>query len=337
MWQAFSFAFNAVVPMLLLMCLGYWLKQKHVFEGETLDKINWFAFKILLGMMAFNNVYKLKDITSIPINLMCVAIVILLGLTAFGAMLGKLVTNDNRQRGVLVQCAFRSNYNVMGIALATELGGVAGAGVSATLMAPVVLYYNIIAVVVLSIYGMGGLDSVDLKKLMSTVFHNSIIVGLLIGIGCLAIRSILPVGADGTPIFLLSRDIPWVYAVISDLAKIAPPLLLILLGATVNFSKIGDIKKMLTITVIMRLILAPIIGFTIAFGAQKLGIISIDNAVLATLVGMLATPSPVISAPMAAEAGCDGELASQNVVWTTTLSMITLMFIIMSLKYAGIM
>ena len=91
----------------------------------------------------------------------------------------------------------------------------------------------------------------------------------------------------------------------------ASPLILILLGARVNFSAVGDMKKELAVGVIQRLVLAPAAGFGMAFLAQGLGFFAVTPAVLSALVGMYGSPVASASAVMAEEMGGDAELARQ--------------------------
>lgn len=335
MWDSFIFAFNVITPMLLLMSLGYWLKHKGIFEGETLKKTNNFAFKYSLSCLAFNNVYKLKNIDAIPFVSVLLVLVILVGITLLGVLSAKILTNDSRIQGVLVQNSFRSNYNVIGIPLATQLGGAAGAGLGAALMAPVVMYYNVVSVLALTYYGQKGTGKVSIKKVCLGVVKNPLIIALSLGVLCLLIRSLEPIGLDGTPIFLLNRDLPWFYTFIVDVGKIAPSLLLVLLGSSISFAQIGDIKGILTFSVLQRLCLAPLLGFAAVFLASKIGIVPFSAPLVACLVGVFASPATPVSAIMAEDAGCNGALAAQCVVWSTTCSIFTMMFIIMLLRMVG--
>ena len=117
----------------------------------------------------------------------------------------------------------------------------------------------------------------------------------------------------------------------------ASPLILILLGARVNFSAVGDMKKELAVGVIQRLVLAPAAGFGMAFLAQGLGFFAVTPAVLSALVGMYGSPVASASAVMAEEMGGDAELARQYVVWTSAFSMITLFLWIFLLRAAGLL
>ena len=104
------------------------------------------------------------------------------------------------------------------------------------------------------------------------------------------------------------------------------------MGGQVDFSAVGAMKKELIVGIVQRLILAPVIGFCLAFVAQDLGVFTLTPATVGTLVGVFGSPVASASAVMAEEMGGDGELARQYVVWTCALSMLTLLLWIVFLR-----
>ena len=83
MLESFVFAFNAVMPILLLMLLGYWLKHRGVFREETLKQLNDFVFRFVLSAMMFRNIYSLRDLAEIPVDLMIFSLVSIASITLF--------------------------------------------------------------------------------------------------------------------------------------------------------------------------------------------------------------------------------------------------------------
>ena len=158
------------------------------------------------------------------------------------------------------------------------------------------------------------------------------ILGQVAGLICLAIRMFIPRDAQGELVFSLAGDLPFLYSAIDSLASVASPMILILLGAQVNFSAVGDMKKELAVGVVQRLVLAPAAGFGMAFLAQRLGVFAVTPAVISALVGLYGSPVAAASAVMAEEMGGDAELARQYVVWTSALSMGTLFLWIFLLR-----
>ena len=335
--ESFLFAFNAVVPMLLLMLLGAWLKETGFFEDAVIKKMNTFAFRYGISFMMFQNIYTLTSIREIRLNVLGFVMVSLVALTAIGWVEGHLFTNQRNRRGVIMQNSFRSNFAIIGTTLAISLGGAEGGAISASMQAPAIIYYNVMAVLCLTIYSDRPDRAVDVRGILKKLVTNPMILGQVAGLICLVLREFIPRDAQGELVFSLSGNLPFLYTAIDYLATMATPLILVLLGAQVNFSAVGSLKKELILCVTHRLVLAPAAGFAMAFAAQALGVLAVTPALLSSLVGMYGTPAAAASGIMAGEIGGDAELACQLVVWTAAFSMGTLFLWIFGLHTVGLL
>lgn len=332
MLEAFLYAFNAIVPMLLLMLLGFWLRSSGFFDGNTLKTINAFAFRFGISAMMFNSIYSLPSLKEIRLTLLVYVLISCVVLTALGWVSAQIFTNQRNRRGVMIQNSFRSNFAIIGILVASALGGKEGGAVAASMQAPAIIYYNVVAIFCLAVYSDRPDRAVSLRGILRELVTNPMLIGQIGGLTCLAVRELIPRGTDGTLIFSLSGTLPFLYAPISSLAAMASPLLLIIMGGQINFRAVGFFKKELVAGVIQRLVVAPIAGFGIAVLAQRAGLISLTPGVVSALVGLYGSPVAVASGVMAEEMGGDAELARQYVVWTAALSMITLLFWILLLR-----
>ena len=55
---SFYVAFNAVMPAVLLVSFGYFLKTKHYLNEKTISQLNKLCFDLLLPIVTFNNIRK---------------------------------------------------------------------------------------------------------------------------------------------------------------------------------------------------------------------------------------------------------------------------------------
>lgn len=337
MLDTFFYAFNAVTPMLLLMLLGCWLKQSKFFDDAILTKLNTFAFRFGISPLMFCNVYAIPSLADIHLNSMVFVLVSCLVLTGMGVIESRLFTKQRSRRGIMIQNSFRSNFAIIGTSLSASLGGAAASAISASIQAPTIIYYNVVAVLCLTIYSDRPDRAVNVRGILKKIATNPMILGQVAGLICLCIREFIPVDAQGELVFSLERDLPFLYEAVSDLAGMATPLILVLLGARVNFSAVGDMKTELAVGVVQRLILAPAVGLALAIGAQAIGLLPAGPAAISALVGMYGSPVAAASAVMAEEMGGDAELARQYVVWTAALSMFTLFVWIFLLRTVGLL
>ena len=55
--QSFIIAVNAVLPIFLMLALGFSLKHLKLIDNEMITKVNKLVFKVFLPTLLFKNVY----------------------------------------------------------------------------------------------------------------------------------------------------------------------------------------------------------------------------------------------------------------------------------------
>ena len=303
MLDTFFYAFNAIAPMLFLMLLGYYLRYTHFFDLSLLKRMSTFTFRFGISAMMFRNVYTLSDLSEIRVDMMCFILICCVAITAVGWAEAMLFTQQRSRRGVMIQ-----------ILLATALGGAEGGSIAASMQAPTIIYFNVVSVLCLIYFSDQPQRRVSPGYILKSIATNPMILGQVVGLACLIARQWIPRDASGELLFSIQGSLPFLYSAVDSLASMATPLILVLMGGQVDFSAVGAMKKELIVGIVQRLILAPVIGFCLAFVAQDLGVFTLTSAV------------------MAEEMGGDGELARQYVVWTCALSMLTLLLWIVFLR-----
>lgn len=336
MLDVFVYALNAVMPILLLVLLGYMLKETGLFTPEWLRIANKFNFHYCLCALMFCNIYSLDGLEEIDVRLALFILVSLILLTALGFLFAHLLTNVHNRRGVLIQVVFRSNFAIIGLPLAESLGVAGGIALITAMQAPAIIYFNLMAVTVLSLYSDDS-QTVDVKKTLLGIVKNPLIQGLVLGLLALCIRAVMPRTADGTLVFSLSGNVTWLYTAITNLSRIGTPLALVVLGGQFEFSAVRSLLKEIVSGVFLRLVFAPVFGFAAAFFAARMGWITITPAVIAVLIPLFSTPVAVSSSVMATEMHADDVLAGQLVVWTTLGSLVSLFVQIAGLRYVGLL
>ena len=78
--EAFMFSVNAVMPIVLLVVLGYILKRIGFMPPEFAKKANTIVFRVCLPAMLFLNVYKNDGIGSISMGYAAYAVVVVLAI-----------------------------------------------------------------------------------------------------------------------------------------------------------------------------------------------------------------------------------------------------------------
>lgn len=336
MAEVFSFSFEAVMPILILVFVGYFLRCIHFADDAFFKKLNTMVFRVFLPVLLFCNVYEIENLGLVRWSavIYCVVAVLLICLIGYGA--SKLFVKDRSSIGVMTQCSFRSNYAIIGIPLAESLGGTEAVAFASILSAVAIPLFNILAVVILSHYSPDN-HSGSVRHTVKKALTNPLIISVALGIAVVAIRELLPADTSGNPLFSLEGDLPFVYTALSRLAKVASPLALVVLGARFDFKAISSLKREIALGTFMRLVFAPAAGIC---GAVLLcnytDLVNITSIEYPAIISLFSTPVAVSSAVMTGEIGGNEQLAGQLVVWTSLFSMFTMFGFIFVMKNFGL-
>ncbi len=329
MTDALVFSANAVLPIVLLIVFGYFLKRIGLLTAEFLDVGNKLTFRVLLPAMLFYNVYNIGSLRDINIAFVLYGIGAVIVIFFLAVAVSCAFTKDSAKRGSLIQGMFRSNYAIIGIPLATSLFGDKGAAAAGVMSAFCVPLFNILGVITLSIFnGTGKKGKVNVGKILLGIVKNPLIIGTVAGLAVVGIREFFVMwGID----FRLS-DVTFLYKSLENVKSICTPFALIVLGGRFEFSAVSRLWKEIVFGTLIRTVAVPILGLA---GAYYL-IPGLGGEHFATYIGVFATPVAVASAIMANEMGADGELAGQLVVWTSLVSTVTIFIYVTIFRAIGI-
>jgi len=369
---------NAVFPIILLILLGYLLKRFKFLNDNFIKIGNKFVFKVCLPCMLCINIYdNMQSFADIRWDVVIYSIVVILIIFGLGLLTAILITKQQNRRGVILQCAFRSNFAIIGLTLVGRLGGdEALGGIISAFSIPV---FNILAVVALSIFtekeqsalgrealknpaptaieeGASSSPGVKASKsknsinsILLNIVKNPLIIGVAVGLVLVGIREIeracgwIKLIEDGgvtkeVVAFRLSAELKFLYTAIKDLKAIASPLALIVLGGQFEFSAVKGMTKEIIAGTIWRIVVAPLIGIGVAILLSNYtDLFTFDSTVYPTLIALFGTPVAVSSAIMAGEMKNDEQLATQLVVWTSIGSIITIFVIVFALMSFGLL
>ena len=326
-------AVNAVAPIILLIALGYFLRQIKFLTDEFIKIGNKLVFNICIPVMLFVNVYDVESITDIRWDVVLYCLVIVTLLFGLGWLQGKVLTNDPRRRGVLWQSAFRSNFAIIGLPLAQTLGGAQGAAVAAVLSAFAIPAFNIYGVIALSAYTGKKKGAGEMLK---SIAKNPLMIGVGAGLLVLLVRAGQLAMFDSV-VYSVERDTHFLYTVLSNLKSLTTPLSLIVLGAQCEFSAAKGMLKEIVTAVSTRIVFAPVIAILGMVALSGAGILSCGNGEYAATIALFGSPVAVSSAIMATNMDNDGQLATQAVVWSSLLSVATLFLSVCILMATGVL
>ncbi|HLW22575.1 MAG TPA: AEC family transporter [Sphaerochaetaceae bacterium] len=302
-------SFLVVFPIFLKLLLGYGIRHMNIMSDMAFKQMNNVTFRVFLPLLLFMNIYTADLESSISLRLIGFAITALLVLFALAMLIVPRFEPTNRKRGVIIQAICRSNFIIFGLPVATTLYGTESAGTASVLVGVIVPFINTLAVITLE-YFRGSKPSP--WKIFKGVVANPIIIGAAAALVMVLANFTLPAIID---------------AFFREMAVIATPLALIILGGSVTFTTVKENRKQLIGGIITRLVLVPLVGLTAAV------LLGFRNAELVILMAMFSSPAAVSSYTMALQMEGDGDLAGQLVVFTTVFSIVTIFFWVYMLMF----
>lgn len=296
------FSLNATIPIFLMMLLGMLFRKLGWMDEVFAAKMNKFVFLVPLPVLLFEQLATVdfSEVWDIKFILFCFVV------TAISITISTLISllwKDRSVKGEFIQATYRSSAALLGIAFIQNIYGTAG-------MAPLMIIgsvplYNIMAVVVLSVFkpGNNSFDKALVKKTLKGIATNPIIIGIVAGFVWSALKLPMPLILHKT---------------VSSIGATATPMGLMSMGATFEMKKATSKMKPTLVAVFMKLI-----GFCAIF-LPVAAMLGFRNEELIAILVMLGSAPTVSCFVMARNMGHEGTLSSGVIMMTTLLSAFTL-------------
>ena len=296
------FSLNATIPIFLMMLLGMLFRKLGWMDEVFAAKMNKFVFLVPLPVLLFEQLATVdfSEVWDIKFILFCFVV------TAISITISTLISllwKDRSIKGEFIQATYRSSAALLGIAFIQNIYGTAG-------MAPLMIIgsvplYNIMAVVVLSVFkpGNNSFDKALVKKTLKGIATNPIIIGIVAGFVWSALKLPMPLILHKT---------------VSSIGATATPMGLMSMGATFEMKKATSKMKPTLVAVFMKLI-----GFCAIF-LPVAAMLGFRNEEMIAILVMLGSATTVSCFVMARNMGHEGTLSSGVIMMTTLLSAFTL-------------
>ncbi len=298
--NSFVTAANVVLPLLLLVAVGYLLKMNKFFSENTLKQMNKLVFTLLVPASLLKSIVTSSLQDALKSDYL---VFVLLGAAAMifsGVFLGEKLCERQDQKGVMAQAIFRGNTVLFGIPVISMLYPDQSIVLTTSMIAIVVPIYNLCAVVVLQLHA--GMKT-DIISLIAKVLKNPMVIATLCGFAIKLAGIQLPSAVLKT---------------VTEISNAANPIGLIVLGASFELPAISENIKKLSVIAAMRLVVCPALMLVLAV------LLGYRQMELATVMVLFGAPTAVSSFATAVQMKGDGSLASQAVMLTTGLSAFTI-------------
>lgn len=315
---------NTVTPVLILTVLGMLLKKIKLLPDSFYSGADKFVFDIALPCMIFLQVAGADmtsggDLMKLPIF---TVVMLIITCTVF-SVATHFIVKDPARVGASVQSMFRSNSSILGVVFITNIyagtaeSDAALAGYAIT-MPFVILMYNVLSVIVLTIFMPTAegeeKQKINIGKILINTAKNPLIIAVVLGL----------------PFMIFGWELPTIVNTsVGYLSDSATALALISLGAGFSFSALKGNITLASVTSVIKTVVHPIIGVSAAYLCGFRG-----NELLITFI-IFGTPAAVSSYIMAKNMKSDYELAGQILLISTLMCILNIFLGVFLMKTVG--
>lgn len=319
MWTNFIITLEIVLPFVIFLILGAFLRRAKVLKDDFTAEINRFLSAFLLPCNIFNSLYQrdISDAFRRPTAIYIMAGTFLAAM--FMMFLASLLEKDPGRQGAMAHGSFRGNVIVFALPLCQSIFGEDVPEITVAL-AVSVLMNNLVSVPMLEYYrgkkeGASSGQKTTLGGILLHMAKTPLLIGLLLGIFWSVLK--IPMPQAGR-------------SVLSSLAGTVIPLAFMTLGARLRISHFRSNSRNVLLACLIKLVILPAVFLLPAL------LFGWDEKSLVAVVMSFAVPTAIIVYPMTEEYGCDGEMAGEIVTVSTALSVITLFLWIFGMKQTGL-
>lgn len=253
---------NIVFPIFFIMAIGYFSRRKGFIDSNFVDKSTWLVYYVALPLKLF---YDIKNAEIISLDKVYFSYIVfgVLFITLISLIVGKiLIKDDSKKLSAFVHSCFRSNFVYVGFPIIDMIykGNQSMEDIIVILVFGLSLY-NILAVILLTYYGQDIDRKISPIKLIVDIIKNPMIVGIIFGLIFNIFNIPLYSGIDKS---------------VEMLGGLSTPLSLVLVGASLEFSKIKSDLPIVVTGGLIKTVLAPLlmipIGVYLGLSNSQLGI-----------------------------------------------------------------
>ncbi len=293
-----------IIPIFTIIILGWVARKRGFVTGEFLGPANRLVFHLSLPAMIFNAIAKADfhkefDGLVLALTLLSAATIYLLA-----ELITRLLQMSPARAGAFVQSSGHGNQGYIGLPITLYYLGETGLTKAAIVCGFLMILQNILSVVALQLHGTSAKGLPNPRALAGKLLGNPVILGAMSGILVSALNIPVP--------RVLGR-------VLDILGGLAPPMALLLIGASLSLQLMRKHLRPIMGAVTMKLVVLPSLGLLL-FRLFHLGPADYVPALI-----LLASPTATVAYVMSREMQGDADFAVATISASTLFSSLIIM------------
>jgi predicted permease len=307
--------FLIVLPVFLVIALGFCLKRTGLVDGDFMFNLNRLIYYIALPALLFFKIATSDFSARFNGTLLAGLVVSCLAVFCVSYGYSSLRGYTPSVQGAFCQGAFRGNLAYIGLAIVYSAYGEKGFAVAGILLGFLVPLFNFLSVVALLLPQRRASYRMGKYFLVKQIAYNPLILASFSGI----IWSFLALPLPG----IVERAL----AIVTGMSL---PLALISIGASFSFRKLRGDLAVAALSAFLK------IGVMPALSGGILILLGVGGEELAIGVLLAATPTATAAYIMAQQLKSDAELSGTIIMLSTLCSLVTYTFTLYLLQFLAI-
>ncbi|OGU73466.1 MAG: transporter, partial [Ignavibacteria bacterium RBG_16_34_14] len=300
--QNLIFALSLVVPVFLIVVLGYILKRIGIINENFITVSSKLVFNISLPALIFFEISAI-DVSEI-LNIGQITFIYAGTLISFGLawLIAEYISKSGKDKASFIQGSFRGNFAIVGLAIVVNYYGVENLGKASLVLAFTIPLYNILSVIALTV-PLRKESQLNYISALLEIARNPLIIAVLAALPFSYLRIRIP-------------DV--IHTTGNYLSALTLPLALIGIGGFLSFRGITKSSSLTIVSTSLKLIILPALA---TFAAYLFGFNGMDLGIIFIL---FACPTAIASFIMAEAMGANSKLAANILLLTTLASVVTM-------------
>lgn len=297
---------NSLAPVFGVILLGAILRKTRFYSEQFITGLSKLVYWVAIPSLLFISIAQ-ADYSGTAAGK--IFLVLLIGMGAcivVGYLVARVARCESHATGTFVQAAFRGNLVYIGLAVIIYSYGKDKAGLAMLAVAPLIVLYNVVAVIVL----LGGRHMGQkgmIAKVLKGIVTNPLIIACLLGLVFNHLNWSVPVAIERTA---------------SAVGQIAMPSALLCIGGTLMGMQISGSAFQATLAALVKVAFAPLVGLV---AAKLIGLNVMETQIALVF---LAAPTAVTSHIVAERLGGDRSLSASAVAIASVLSFVSLAVVV---------
>ncbi|MDQ8195423.1 AEC family transporter [Coraliomargarita sp. SDUM461004] len=293
---------NTLLPVFVVIGLGLWLARRGWLSQTFISELNWLIFWVSLPALIIHSLVTAESLPRDALPAIGIFTLATLILIALAWLTSRWLQLPRERVGTFVQSAFRGNLAFAGLPFVVfAVEGIqpdkVGAAVAQVmfLLAPAMLLYNVLAVLMLTL-SQQSVSTSMLRGTLGKVISNPLILASIIGVGLFALPFEMPRFALST---------------LGLIGQMAAPASLFCVGGAMAFVSMEGRYRSASYASALKVIVLP------AITALLLIWVDVDPIARLVLLILSACPTAVASYIMAKALNGDEALAAGSIILST--------------------